>query len=94
MKAYELDQATRLHLAGILSAGHPEAAEPEPVNPWPPLSRAALAGGIPRAPRFWSRAEELEHDDGCGNHSPADHLPSRMNRGAVMRELRGMGVEW
>jgi hypothetical protein len=105
MKEYELDQPTRLHLGGILAAGHPEAAEAETLNPWSPLSRAALSGKtVPRAPRHHWR------DDDLGDASPeladgeeeeertprygAHVLPSMRDRASIRAELRGMGIEW
>lgn len=101
---YTLDQSTRLELAGLLSAGHPEAAEPEPVNPWPPLSRSALAGGIPRAPRHHWRDDDLgdaspeladgEEEEERAPRYGAHVLPSMRDRASVRGELRAMGFAW
>lgn len=99
---YTIDQSSRLELAGILSAGFPEVAESEPVNPWPPLSRAALCGNVPRVPRQYMPPDEDEGETApelVGENLEDWEAPEKRrglprDRGSVMRELRAMGFTW
>lgn len=67
--SYPLTQSDRLAIQGALSAGHDESCDPcEPLAPtYAPLSRAALAGNAPRAPRGYvapsDYAEDAEMDE-------------------------------
>ena len=101
MTTYTLDQSSKLYENGILSAGHEESAENEPL--FPPLSRAALCGNVPRAPRQHWRDEcegEASPDlDGEESEESAPRygshvLPSMRDRASVRHELREMGMTW
>lgn len=101
METYTLDQASKLYESGVLASGHEESAENEPL--FPPLSRAALCGNVPRAPRqYWRDDEEGDTSpDIDGEESEesapryASHiLPSMRDRASVRQELREMGMAW
>lgn len=105
-----LTDSERLALSGILSAGHEECAEScEPLASldaapqYPPLSRAALSGMAPRAPRHYYGADndegetapDLDNGDLDEAPAPRDVMPSRgMARREVARSLSMMGYTW
>lgn len=87
--SYPLTQSDKLALSGYLSAGHEESAhDSEPLTPtYAPLSRAALSGNAPHAPRGYvahsDYAESPEMDDeqdGDDEESLRDYVRTKQGR--------------